>query len=52
MANFKRKKSKRSVRCTLCTPLRWLGNKSDRRKASEQRKDQSAREAILDIQTL
>ena len=26
MANFKRKKSKRQVRCTLCTSYRWGGN--------------------------
>lgn len=32
MANHKRKKSKRSVRCTICTPWRWLGNSSERTK--------------------
>jgi hypothetical protein len=26
MAHYKRKKSRRVVRCTLCTPHRWLGN--------------------------
>lgn len=26
MANFKRKKCKRQVRCTLCTPNKWKGN--------------------------
>jgi len=30
MANFKRKKSKRTVKCTLCTPDRWKGNNKDR----------------------
>ena len=24
--NFKRKKSRRSVRCTICTKYRWRGN--------------------------
>ena len=33
--NFKRKKSKRNVRCTLCTADRWKGNAKDRRKARE-----------------
>ena len=30
MANFKRSKTKRNVRCTLCTPYRWMGNGRDR----------------------
>jgi hypothetical protein len=29
--NFKRKKSKRSVRCTLCTTYRWRGNSKGRK---------------------
>lgn len=33
--NFKRKKPKRSVRCTLCTADRWKGNAKDRRPAKE-----------------
>jgi len=28
--NHKRKKSKRSVRCTICTPHRWKGNSKER----------------------
>lgn len=28
MTHHKRKKSRRVVRCTLCTPHRWLGNRS------------------------
>lgn len=28
MANFKRKRSRKQVRCTLCTPHRWKGNKA------------------------
>lgn len=35
MANFKRKKSKRQVRCTLCTKHRWKGNGKDRFKKSD-----------------
>lgn len=31
--NHKRHKSKRSVRCTLCTPNRWRGNSRERFKA-------------------
>ncbi len=33
--NFKRKKSKKVVRCTLCTPHRWLGNHKERRPGKE-----------------
>jgi len=35
MANFKRRKSKKTVRCTLCTPYRWMGNAKQRLKAKE-----------------
>ena len=35
MANFKRKKSKRSVKCTMCTQFRWMGNGKNRRPAKE-----------------
>ena len=28
MANYKRRKPKQQVRCTLCTEHRWKGNKS------------------------
>ena len=42
--NFKRKKSKRSVRCTLCTPVRWMGNRKGRRKDREKaRRDEMER---------
>ena len=37
--NHKRKKSRRQVRCTLCTPHRWLGNATGRMK----RRDELAR---------
>ena len=33
MAHHKRKKSKRRVRCTMCTQYRWLGNSKGRQKA-------------------
>jgi len=36
MANFKRGKTKRSVRCTLCTPHRWMGNNKGRFKDREE----------------
>ncbi len=39
MANYKRKKSKRSVRCTLCTSYRWFGNAKGRCKSKYQTKN-------------
>ena len=30
MAHFKRRKSKRRVRCTMCTKYRWMGNTKGR----------------------
>lgn len=33
--HYKRKKTRRNVRCTLCTPHRWRGNGKDRFKAKE-----------------
>jgi hypothetical protein len=48
MANFKRKKSKRIVRCTLCTPHRWQGNGRNRFKpVLRSRRDKQAARAIL-----
>ena len=35
MAHCKRKKSKRSVRCTMCTQDRWKGNSAGRFNAKE-----------------
>lgn len=29
--NYKRKKSRRNVRCTICTTHRWKGNAAGRR---------------------
>lgn len=31
MSHHKRKKSKRNVRCTICTTWRWMGNGKERR---------------------
>jgi hypothetical protein len=33
--NFKRKKCKRNVKCTLCTSHRWKGNRKGRFKDKE-----------------
>ena len=33
MANFRRKKSKHIVRCTICTPYSWMGNNKEKTKA-------------------
>ena len=34
--HYKRPKTKRRVRCTLCTPHRWQGNNRNRFKAKEE----------------
>jgi len=39
MANYKRKKARRSCRCTLCTKLRWLGNSEERKRISDKRNE-------------
>jgi hypothetical protein len=44
MANYKRGKTKRQVRCTLCTPNRWRGNSKERFKA----RDGAAKSAASD----
>ena len=33
--NFKRKKTKRRVRCTLCTQFRWMGNSKSKKRISD-----------------
>lgn len=43
MAHHKRKKSKRSVKCTMCTQDRWKGNSKGRFKA----KDEAAKKESL-----
>jgi hypothetical protein len=35
--HYKRKKSKRNVRCTLCTQLRWRGNSKAKKRISDLR---------------
>jgi hypothetical protein len=51
MAHFKRQKSRRIVRCTLCTPHRWFGNNKgpfkDRVAAQTAVAKQEAREAYV-----
>jgi hypothetical protein len=37
--HYKRKKSKRNVRCTLCTQLRWRGNSKSKKRISDLRND-------------
>ena len=37
---FKRKRSRRQVRCTLCTKYTWLGNHKERRPIRDRRKTQ------------
>ncbi len=43
---YKRKKSKRSVKCTICTPFRWLGNKLSRLTKQRQVDKQVAKEQM------
>lgn len=38
--NFKRKKSKRSVKCTMCTKYRWMGNTPEKKRVSDRRMQQ------------
>lgn len=35
--HFKRKKTKRYVRCTMCTTYRWLGNAKAKKRISDLR---------------
>lgn len=46
MANHKRKKSKRNVRCCICTPHRWMGNSGSRLKPKDQAKKKAAKKEI------
>lgn len=46
MANHKRKKSKRSVKCTMCTTHRWFGNHKGRRTDKENAKRKQAEKEI------
>lgn len=44
MANYKRKRSKRQVRCTICTTYRWLGNHKARRPFRDRRNNARAQD--------
>lgn len=49
MANFKRKKAKRQVRCTMCTQHRWLGNNKGRYRHTDNRAKEKALDMMKDI---
>ena len=38
MAHYKRKKSKRNVVCTICTPYKWMGNTPEKTPPRKKRK--------------
>lgn len=42
----KRKKSKRQVRCMICTTYRWMGNTKERRPVRDRRALRAARDAM------
>lgn len=46
MANHKRKKSKRTVKCTMCTTHRWFGNNKGRFKDKESAAKNQAKKEI------
>ena len=48
MANFKRRRCRKQVRCTLCTPYRHLGNTQHRFKGREELDRQRVRRGKLD----
>ena len=50
MAKFKRKKTKRKVRCTMCTPHRWRGNNAGRFKEKEEGLKKELDKEIKDAQ--
>lgn len=41
--NYKRKKCKRTIRCTMCTPHRWRGNGPERFNQQAARNREKAR---------
>lgn len=47
MAHRKRKKSKRNVRCTICTTYRWRGNGKDRFKIKDRKQKNSEAAMVL-----
>lgn len=42
--HFKRKKTKRCVRCTICTKHRWKGNSASKKRISDLRNKEKADE--------
>jgi hypothetical protein len=48
MANFKRKRTKRSVRCTMCTRDRWKGNNAGRFKGDRPRERMKQKKEMND----
>lgn len=49
--NFKRKHSRRSVRCTMCTPHRWRGNHADRFDHQQEKADEAYKQALKEVRT-
>ena len=49
VANFKRKKCRRQVRCTLCTDVRWRGNTSLRHKG-QLRRPRNEKQVAIDLE--
>lgn len=47
MSNFKRHKTKRRVRCTMCTQDRWKGNNTGRFKAKYEVAKKEAKKDIM-----
>jgi hypothetical protein len=47
--HYKRKKSKRNVRCTMCTQLRWMGNSKSRKRISDLKNDDKVKEQMVAI---
>ncbi len=46
---YKRKKSKRSVKCTLCTKFRWLGNSKQRLSKQEMQNSDRQKEEYASL---
>lgn len=44
--HFKRKKTKRCVRCTMCTSYRWLGNNTGKKRISDLRNDDKYKDVV------
>jgi hypothetical protein len=40
--NYKRKKCKRTAKCTLCTKYRWLGNSKAHKRISDLKNEDKA----------